>query len=326
MAQQIPAGLTAYYYWLERYQNMLSACAKQTNPALYLYKNNLRTTAFMLQGLSRLHKKLHNKKRFTKMQENFKQDEDLLGQIDYYMWLIESTKANRAVTKPCKDYLKSQLDATVANANSIFKKKYLDNTKLLKWTQKKLDSAKWLDSAAQVNAIRNFYKEEIVEINGFIATSLKQFTQVEEQLHEIRRQLRWLSIYPHALHGVIQYATATTAPASLAKFITKAERASAYNKFPAKGKQTHVMLLQKNQFLALSNVIAQLGDLKDEGLLIHGIASANAAAGKISFADAHKATCEQLKVKNDTEKQILTKAAALLNAYTKTKALATLLK
>ncbi|CAN5643308.1 hypothetical protein BH11BAC3_BH11BAC3_10060 [soil metagenome] len=76
-------GLTRFEFFLNQLQILLTAAAKEKNPALWLYRNNARTPLFMLEALSKMYADIHNKKRFTKIYDHFKMAEDALGAIDY---------------------------------------------------------------------------------------------------------------------------------------------------------------------------------------------------------------------------------------------------
>jgi|GEM_PF-3191392 len=60
-------GLERFNFFLNKLELQLQDAAKDHNPALYLYKNDARTTLFMLEGLSRLYEKIHNKKKLGSM-------------------------------------------------------------------------------------------------------------------------------------------------------------------------------------------------------------------------------------------------------------------
>jgi hypothetical protein len=148
-----------------------------------------------------------------------------------------------------------------------------DNKRIIKITEK-LNEAGWLKPSKEIEAISGFYKESIDSINKFAAETSYQFENVETDVHELRRKLRWLSIYPQALQGAVQYAPETKPPAKLNKYFTEEIINSPFNILPDASTNTSVLLLNKNYFLALSWMISELGRLKDEGLLITGLCEA----------------------------------------------------
>jgi len=86
------------------------------------------------------------------------------------------------------------------------------------------------------------------------------------------------------LQGAVQYSKGRMTAPHLKKYLTKEIVNSPFNKFPPVGNNTSLILVNKNYFLALSWIIAGLGKLKDEGLLITGVAEAikQGAAGRES--------------------------------------------
>jgi hypothetical protein len=57
-----------------------------------------------------------------------------------------------------------------------------------------------------VIAFSELYKESVDKIIRFVAGTNYHFVNVENDVHELRRKLRWLSIYPQSLRGAIQFA------------------------------------------------------------------------------------------------------------------------
>jgi CRISPR/Cas system-associated protein endoribonuclease Cas2 len=321
MNTSVPHGLNAYYFWLQQYAALLEDARNSKNPALYLFENNLRTPAFMLQALGRVYRELHNKKRFTKMRDNFKEDEDMLGQIDYYSWLIKCTKSNKKLSAIVSTYLTQKLNESLAKCNIVIAEKYFDSDGLLKKFHKKLDTARWLNESDEVRAFKEFYSDQIAEIDTEMNEALQNFVDVEAQMHETRRQLRWLSIYPQALNGAIQYAAVEPMPAALKPFVTSEVKASQYNKLPTKGKRKQCLLVRKNQYYTLSAQIAVLGDLKDKGLLLNGVALAIANAQKLAPKEALAMAASMLRLSANTEQEILAEAKQSLMIFRKNKVL-----
>ena len=96
-------GLSRFTFYLDQLEILVLDAAKQKNPGLWLYQNNVRTPLFMLEGLARLYSSLHNKKRFARIDMHFKLVEDALGAIDYYdafaREFAKDKKISAAVTK-----------------------------------------------------------------------------------------------------------------------------------------------------------------------------------------------------------------------------------
>jgi hypothetical protein len=135
--------------------------------------------------------------------------------------------------------------------------------------------------------MHQYYITSINKILEFITEKNFQLTNVEKDLHEFRRMIRWLSIYPQALRGCVQLSTPKTAtPKYLSKYLTKAVKSSPYNILPDAAEQKHFLLFDKNRFYALSWLISELGNLKDSGLQVEVIKEALMQTSKINEKDA----------------------------------------
>ena len=67
-------------------------------------------------------------------------------------------------------------------------------------------------------------------------------------MHELRRKLRWLSIYPHAFCGAIQFAVAKSTAPHLKKYMTTEIIKSPFNTFPQVGDNKNIVQLNRAIF------------------------------------------------------------------------------
>lgn len=261
-------GLARFEFFLNQLQGLLTKSAKQKNPALWLYQNNARTPLFMLEGLAKLYAGIHNKKKFTKIKAHFKLLEDAIGQIDYYDAFAKEFAADKKIPAAITSYLQAQAREKIQSLNEILTEKdWLGSEKSRsEKIRKKLAKADWQNEKEEVESIRGFYINAINSILEFVNQKNFHFDNVEKDLHELRRMIRWLSIYPQALKGCIQLSESKNAPGSLAKYRSKDITGSPYNTMPDAAGHNHFLLLDKNRFYALSWMIAELGKLKDNGL------------------------------------------------------------
>jgi regulator of replication initiation timing len=287
-------GTARFEFFLLQLQDLLTRSAKQKNPALWLYQNNVRTPLFMLEGLAKLYSGIHNKKKFTKLKEHFKLLEDILGAIDYYDSFAAAFAKNKKIPAAIVNYLQAQTREKIQSMNELLVENNWLGTDAnrIKKIQKKLNEADWLKEEAEVKAINEFYGEAIYEIVEFTAKTKFHFDNVEADVHELRRKLRWLSIYPQAFRGCIQLSKAKTTSKYLTKYITKEITSSPFNKMPDSGNCTHFLLMEQNHFYALSWMIAELGKLKDDGLATIAVKEALLQTSTVSEAAAYKKACQ----------------------------------
>ena len=270
-------GLARFDYYLTQLQELLIKSSKQKNPALWLYQHNARATLFMLEGLAKLYAGIHNKNKFSKIKEHFKLLEDAIGQIDYYDAFAKEFSAGKKVPATVTNYLQAQSREKIQSLNELLKEKgWLGEAgNRIEKIRKKLKKADWQGEKDEVKSIQQFYITAINKILEFINEKDFHFTDVETNVHEFRRMIRWLSIYPQALRGCVQVSKSKAAtPKYLTKYLTETIINSPYNTLPDAADLKHFLLFDKNRFYALSWMIAELGNLKDSGLRVEVIKEA----------------------------------------------------
>jgi hypothetical protein len=315
-------GQVRFEYFLNQLQELITKSSTQKSPALWLYQNNARTPLFMLEGLSKLYSGIHNKKKFSKIKEHFKLLEDAIGQIDYYDAFAKEFISNKKIPSTITNYLQAQSREKIQSLNEILlEKNWLgdDNDRLDK-IRKKLGKADWQDEKEDIKSIQQFYITSINKILVFINEKNFQFTNIEKDLHEFRRMIRWLSIYPQALRGCIQLnKPKTKAPEFLKKYLTKAIITSPYNIMPDAADQKYFLLFDQNRFYALSWMIAELGNLKDNGLKVEIIKEALLQTTKTTDKAAITKSYKLAGARQKTIQQILSEAEKLIKTYYKEK-------
>jgi uncharacterized coiled-coil protein SlyX len=310
-------GLNRFGFYTQQVEGLMNQAREQRAPAMWLFKNNARTPFFMLEGLAKIYAGMHNTKKFGKLKEHFKLVEDGLGQIDYYNWLSIAFASKKEISAQCRQYVRNQLDQRVILLNKVLADEdwLSDNNKRIKKMTKKLSEASWLNPVKEVEAITAFYEKSIAGISEFVARTNYQFDNVEKDVHELRRKLRWLSIYPQALQGAIQYGRETRAAAHLKKYLTEEIINSPYNKLPAAGNNTSFIMLHKSCFLALSWMIEKLGIIKDEGLLLTGLCEAIKQSTGCTEEAALKKAYLQLGRKQRRLREILDDAEVITKTF-----------
>ena len=172
-------GPARFVYFLNKLQVLVDNAAKQKNPALWLYSNDARTPLFMLEGLAKLYTQIHNKKKFTKLKEQFKLLEDTLGAIDYYDNIAKDISSNKKIPAQVIAYLQAQTREKIQSLNEILvEKEWLSpSNSRIKKIQKKLNEADWLEEKEEVKAINEFYGEAIYDITEFIQSAAYRFCE-----------------------------------------------------------------------------------------------------------------------------------------------------
>jgi len=320
-------GIERFEFWLMKVETLLTQSAVEKNPGLWLYSNDIRTPLFMLEGLAKMYAGIHNKNRFSKLKEDFKLLEDTLGAIDYYDSFAKEFAKESGIPISVTEYIQAQTREKIQRFNDLLQERgwvgeYADR---LKKIRKKLKGADWLKDEKEINGIADFYKDSIDEINDFVAATKCKFTEIETQVHSIRRKLRWLSIYPKALQGCIQLTDSNIEDENLAKYLTEDTINSPFNKMPDAAGNRYFLMLEKNYFLALSWMIASLGKLKDNGLRVIAVTEAFQQTKGISKPEALALTYQVLGEQQPKLTAILSGSSAICENYFKEKNLDKLL-
>ncbi len=296
---------------------LMAKAEKQSNPSYWLYKNDARTPLFMLEGLGKLFSHVSNAKKYTKVRNAAKLIEDAIGQIDYWEALAADLGKLKKIDAKYIQYAKAKCEQAQQACNKLL----LDNgwikaenkrvNKINEW----LSDCKVLSAEKEAKKIHTAMQECINKSIESIKATNFTFTLVEDHLHKTRRILRWISIYAKALNGMIQYDAKVENPAILKKYLTPSVVKSPFNKMAPIGSNTHVVCVQKNYFLALSWLIAELGVLKDSGLKALSLAAVIAAVDKLDEKKGLTQAYKLLGAKQAKTTDILKKSSALCKKF-----------
>ena len=311
------------------YSNQLQAlfvkAINQKNPAVWLYQNDARTLLFMLEGLTHLHQEAFEDTLFQKWNIRFKKLEDALGRIDYYFMFEKEFKTNKKISKKTLDVFLNDYQKCSETLNKRLKdKKWLEG-KLFSFNVK-IDKYLIIYDDEYITDLKNAITLEIRKIKTVALSLNYSFTEIESEVHEMRRKLRWISIYAHALNGLIQLKKSTKKPHYSINYETKEILKSPFNKLSVKPENASIIELDKNSFLALSWIINELGRLKDAGLKTQALTKALMQSEKINEQQATEKAIGILGLKKDSEQLILKEASDIIYKFiVKDKILDTLL-
>ena len=310
-------GLNRFEFYLQKVESMMIQASKEPNPALWLYSNDARTSFFMLEALSRLYLTIHNKKKFTVLKEHFKLLEDGFGIIDYYDNYAKIFSEHPSVPVHIREYMQAQAREKIQRINDLLiSDEWIgkDNQRIKK-IRKKLKEADWLQPKEEAKAVKNFYLDEIDEIKKFVKAAKGVFTEMESQVHEFRRNIRWLSIYPHALQGMVQLTDSGEAGPENKKYLLPEVVNSKYNKMPDAGGNAWFLILEKNYFFALSWLIAETGRIKDEGLKIFAVTEALQQTEGLSHSDAYDKSFGILGLEANSMQKLLKQSSDMIAVF-----------
>jgi hypothetical protein len=310
-------GIRRFEYYLAKIETLMGQAGKLENPAKWLFDHDARTPLFMLESLSRLYGAVLKDNSFNPIKTHFKLLEDSFGTIDNYTHHAQFFAALPSSTAAVNEYLQQKREETITHLNHmLIHHNWIGlNATRIKKIRKKLKQVKWLVPKEEVKALEKFYSDEINAIKKSVKKTKGHFSEMENQVHECRRNLRWLSIYPHAMQGMIQLHQGDAQSNETIKYLTPQIVQSKYNLLPPAAYNSWILQLEKNRFLSLSWIIDELGRLKDEGLALFAAAEALQETENIPYEEAHKKAFSILNMPNDRLEHILTQASNATNLF-----------
>jgi len=303
-----------FLFYSAQLQDLLLKSSKKKNPALWLYKNNVRTILFMLEALTRLHNHAFDEKLFGKWNKRFKKLEDLFGEIDQYAAFENELKLNKKIGKEVVKYFTINTSNYLEKCNRRLVEKEWFNDKLHSFDCK-LSEFDVEYHQGYLEDLKHSMHDEIDTVLIFAKKSNYHFTKIEEEVHELRRKLRWLSIYAQALNGLVQLKKSTKKTKFIINYFTKDILKSPYNVLPSRPKNSSIIELDYDSFFALSWIVKELGTLKDQGLKIQKLSDALFISEDITKDQAIEKAVKLLGFDLKTQENILKQSSKMVEIF-----------
>ena len=296
---------------IEQLTGLFGEAQRSRNPALFLYRHDARTPLFMAESIMRLLNHLEERKKPSKGLKIFKKLEDSLGRIDYYDQLVKQFSKIRSVKEEQLDYFISARDGKLRDLN-----KRLLHKQFYTEIFRELSLSLLIDFNSR-SLILKLEKEICKELRicyDYYMAYPQKFTELESQVHELRRKLRWISIYAHSLQGIMVLKPVVKNYKWEKELITRSSQNSPYNKLmDRKGLKKHIFLNQK-AFYALGFVLNALGEIKDKGLALEAFGKMLKKTAQEKHQNFEKMTIKQLKLSYNL-KEVLEEAHQLLHKF-----------
>ncbi len=298
--------------YTDQFKAILAQAQATDNPAQYLYHKGARNVLFMLEALTRLHEPIITQPKLEQWQGRFKLLEDLLGELDYVDNYNQQLANKKGIPAKQIQVLESRCKGIEDNINTILLTKKWVLNHLAKF-EAFIAKQNLVFDVAYTHAIAASYTKEVDKVNAYIQFINGNYTQLEEQVHEVRRKLRWLSIYAQCMQGLFTLHKPKATPAWSKKYMTKAVVSSPYNKLAKAPKSLSTIPLNYYAFVTLSYTIDALGAIKDTGLLSHLLQQ------ELGYTTPQ--VSKLLGKAYVTESALLSKASTLLQGVTKARVL-----
>lgn len=301
-----------FRFYTRQLEIKLNKAGNSRDPAWYLYRNGARTQLFMLEALTKLYLKDTDDQSIAKWFRRFKKLEDSLGVIDYYDVFIQDFKKNKKISKAVIAWCEKKRDKEADHLNRLLKQKKWRDSKLSKFEFACLDI---VYDQTHLDFLKQVMTEYTFHIRDFVKETGCHFTELDSHVHELRRKLRWLSMYAMALHGLVQLKNPRKRYPWEKEYITKAVLANPYNKVVAAPKGITPIYYDASVFYAISKMITDIAFYKDQGLKLELLTKALRKTERVNEADAHQQAMKLLGKSQFTVEQVLGKVSALAKHF-----------
>lgn len=252
-------------------------------PGHRLHKDGGRKPLFVLQGLARLERGVRKDPEvFDEFLADVKKLEDTLGDVDYWWAFLESGE-KRGLPREVLAWAANKhaqacgrLEGWLAAGDWVDHKYLADerepSLRVRAWSETLRDQ-EWPKRSRERKRFGRYLAERLRKVHGD-ALAL-DMDDLEGGLHELRRKLRWFSIYPSALGGLVTLDESAAAPKGWSRYLTEAILNSPFAKLPKPAEGEEAITLPAPLFYALSWIIDDLGKVKDAAqeteLIEHGL-------------------------------------------------------
>lgn len=301
-----------FRFYTRQLEVKLKKAGHSKDAAWYLYSNGARTQLFMLEALTKIYLKDTEDKAIARWFRRFKALEDSLGVIDFYDVFIQDFKKNKKISQAVIAWCEKKRDKEAERLNHVLKhKKWLDG-KLSKFEFAQLDVEY---DKTHLDFLKMVMQKYTDHIRDFIKKTGCHFTELDAHVHELRRKLRWLSMYAMALNGLVQLKHPKKHYAWEKEYITKSVLANPYNKLVAAPKGITPIYYDASVFYAISKMITDIAFYKDQGLKLELLTRALRKTGGIDEADAHQQAMKLLGKSQLTVEQVLDQVSAMAKHF-----------
>jgi hypothetical protein len=293
------------------------AAGDRDQAAWAFYQSTARQWLFYLQALCRIYKKVGSKKRFKALGETVKELEDRLGAIDYWdAWVKLCEPVKELPPAMLETMLQHRSDEVAALQQVLENGAWLDkDCPALGVILEELEAEDWEKPGKDREKIAEFLCEELEEIEQKYSAGEFDFAQLEDGVHEFRRQLRWISIYGHALHGLLQTDAEVKPEAFHEKYMTESVLKSPFNELPPAPAKGKVLEVQLGDFYALSWLISQIGKIKDQGQKIEALHHVAEESGVVQDAALEKCFAAMIPAAEQTMQEIPALVAPMVETF-----------
>lgn len=238
---------------------------------------DIRRQVFLLEGVSKLYTDIHGKPA-ERVYVIAKRLEDHLGHFSMTKSNFETAMKVGADPKAIA-VLKADMDTSRATLKGILQQEWMPDAKgripALRDVVEDWGEAKWGNTDKDLGAV----KAELSRRLSKIESTPYDMNELEDGIHELRRELRWFPIYAESLNGLFQLDDTVNPIAAYKDMLTAPIATSKYVNLPSADREKDPVMVPKSVYCALMQLTLDLGTLKDAGEPIHFIRDAYTRAG-----------------------------------------------
>jgi hypothetical protein len=245
---------------------------------------DLRRQVFLLEGVAKLYTDIHGKKA-EQVYVGAKALEDTIGQ--YSMTKSNLATAEKVGADPAAiALLRKDMESARGALKQVLVDDWMPDAKgripALRDVVEDWGEAKWGSYEKDVDKV----KAELSRRLGKLESTPFDMDNLEDGIHELRRQLRWFPIYAESLNGLFQLDETRNPVPAYAPLLQADIAKSKYVQLPDAGREKDPITIPKAVYCALMQLTLDLGALKDSGEPIHFLRDAYVRAGVAKDAAA----------------------------------------
>ncbi|MBK9636694.1 MAG: hypothetical protein IPO63_02345 [Bacteroidetes bacterium] len=242
--------------------------AKTDDPTLHFFKQNARNNFFDLEAAFRIFRKTHSKDVAEPLYDIYKSAEDAIGKYDFISSSSSKILSNTKLPEELKEkIIHQEKKARIELKQFIHRENWLpDATENVSKQGEQMEDILATESEDFRKDFIKFLSKTISKIDEEYRKGELDPHLLEEGIHEIRRNIRWISIYAKISGGFIQTQKSEKTNIEYKKYLSKDITSSPFIKLPPCPAGVEPISLRFENFAALSWMIQALGELKDEGL------------------------------------------------------------
>lgn len=307
------AGLEPHSVGLERF------------PAFRCWKADVRTPAFFLEALARVFAKSGHKSQkddFEVLWMQFKVLEDALGRVDAWSVFHEKAEKKWRSRSAVVEVLREQCVHGIGQADAILREDGWLNEgegNAFNYITQTLEGLDWPTPKEFKRTLLRFLVHLCRSLENRLVSGEFVLADLEQGVHEVRRRLRWISIYAAVFSGQIQLGSPRDGTSDLSRYARSDILSSRHIELPVPSRDVakffDPITVPHSEWVALSCVIQDLGVIKDRGQARHALLETERILGRKTRSNVESAVRRSLGSYYITDGEAGRLAGRILDAF-----------